>query len=69
MSATALLLAARRACRRLHVTMLRARHAQLQLAATQLLMDPDPRTGLRLAVLMARAAAVHLKIVALELDT
>lgn len=68
MSATAVLLAARRLCRRLHVSMLRARYLQLQMAAAQLLRDPAPGTGPRLAVLLARAAAVRCQIVALELE-
>ncbi len=66
---TALLLAVRRLCRRLHIAWLRTRHTQLQVAAIQLLRDPAPGTGPHLAVLLARAAAVRCQIVALEMES
>ena len=62
------LILARRLVLRLRMAWLRAREVQLAMAAQHMLLDPQPGTGPRLAVLLARSAAVRCEIVALELS-
>ena len=60
--------AARRAWRRLHIRMLRARERQLELQALSLCLDPYPGCQLELAYLMAQAAALRGQVKVLEMQ-
>lgn len=54
-----------RMCRRLHISWLRTRHAQLACAAASWALSQEPGTALYLGVTLARAAALRCQIAAL----
>lgn len=64
--AAALATAWRRACRRLHMGLLRTRLQQLLGTAQEIALDPHADAALRLGAVLAQAASVRLQLARLE---